>query len=1145
MLAKQFIAQLQSQGLLAPEIVEELNRQVAESKSRLTPEVIAKLLVDNGHLTKFQATKIIADLKAGNAKPEPAPEPPKKSNWQDEEELLGFADDPPTPSKNPRNKPTEQVAAVFLDDEVVEIPDEEVVDVDIVEEVIEVADTDVIEKVSAKPVRPATPLDQPAFDNIAPPSIQSPRDKMPKANPWDSFRILGVGFTLAVVVFLGAWLGWYFIRGSAKDVLQKADAAYEQQSYESAAETYKKFVSSFSSDPKVSYAKVRAALAQVRNDTDKAPDPNIALQSALTLLPPIAGESALSSEQGDLTGVLLNLAGKFNERADGEKETPKKKELMDQMSKLMEVINNPQFVGTTQRNQQLPTINRIEEDRQRILRDINRDEDLTKSTAEISEKLAAKQTDEAYRLRQELIDRYPQLETAPAVMELVKQATEIQKTLVTSVSVNFKLSAEPMAVQPGPHILLANRIGNEATALKGRTLFVRANGAVFGLEGLTGNVLWRQYVGSDLTHDPIRLQATAVSDLLVCRSDKGQFARLEGQTGKTLWKLDVGGAALPAVVDGADTFIALRDGTIASLDVETGQTKWSVKLPQAINTPPGIAPGRPLYVLGDQGNLYVLARQDGSCKEVYYLGHQRSTIVVAPQLILGQLFVFENPKADSSEIHILRTADDGLQLQTGQASINLKGNIVVPPQAEGRRLMVLTDLGEVAVLDIEPTSTKDKVTSIATIRASETAPRVSWGVIERDGLWTTSNRFARYLVLVSKGQLVPQWNKEPGDQFQGPPQKLGDMIVHVRTVRGTEGVRVTAVAATSGDRIWQNDIAVPISVISPSGVGNAYDAVTTSGVLFKIGSAQPIRNQADETPEGDRVGTHYANAEPLEQGTRVMLNESTKGRIAVYRPGTATKRLTTLAANISGEATCAPTGVQSHFAIGLNNGQMVIIDPVNGSQPIQPYQVALEAGKKTIWNQPVYLADAQSLVAYHNQQKLLRLGVGKSLRLLGETSLELPLRGPLVALGNKVLAIAAPPSGDSLQVFDGTSLKLEATEPLAERVISGPYSIAGIAVAQTDNAIQAFGADAKQLWSIDFANEVLLGRPVMIGKNVLLVSRSGKLWSVDPASGQIAAKSDVAQSLSATPLVTASRVLLGTRDGCVLITPLLGSEAKK
>ena len=61
--AKQFIDLLESQGLIDKEVIAELRRQLAESKGRVTPEAVAKVLVENGQLTRFQATKLIASLR--------------------------------------------------------------------------------------------------------------------------------------------------------------------------------------------------------------------------------------------------------------------------------------------------------------------------------------------------------------------------------------------------------------------------------------------------------------------------------------------------------------------------------------------------------------------------------------------------------------------------------------------------------------------------------------------------------------------------------------------------------------------------------------------------------------------------------------------------------------------------------------------------------------------------------------------------------------------------------------------------------------------------------------------------------------------------------------------------------------------------
>jgi len=63
MSASQFIQMLESKGLLDPESIKELQRMVEQSKVRVTPEALARILVENGQLTRFQATKLVTELK--------------------------------------------------------------------------------------------------------------------------------------------------------------------------------------------------------------------------------------------------------------------------------------------------------------------------------------------------------------------------------------------------------------------------------------------------------------------------------------------------------------------------------------------------------------------------------------------------------------------------------------------------------------------------------------------------------------------------------------------------------------------------------------------------------------------------------------------------------------------------------------------------------------------------------------------------------------------------------------------------------------------------------------------------------------------------------------------------------------------------
>lgn len=109
----------EQQGLLDGQAIAELRRQVAESKFVITPEAIAKVLVDQGHLTPYQARKLVAQALG----PDPDPverrlaEKEKKSKKQktpaSEELTLAEDDESPrsTSSSPPRGWRTDPQAA--------------------------------------------------------------------------------------------------------------------------------------------------------------------------------------------------------------------------------------------------------------------------------------------------------------------------------------------------------------------------------------------------------------------------------------------------------------------------------------------------------------------------------------------------------------------------------------------------------------------------------------------------------------------------------------------------------------------------------------------------------------------------------------------------------------------------------------------------------------------------------------------------------------------------------------------------------------------------------------------------------------------------------------------------------------------------
>ena len=181
MAASQFIALLESRGLLDPEIIAELHRQVEQTKGRITPEAIAKLLVENGQLTRFQATKLVTELNEslGDSRPDPS---------------LALRGGRPLETAPSEHDSVEDLLPDDFDDvvEVVEVVENGIDEVEIV---------DIAEPKSTPSAKGAA-----GFGSDAPLDDQPKRvirdAKVKSRSSWESFRIIGYAFILLLLLIL-------------------------------------------------------------------------------------------------------------------------------------------------------------------------------------------------------------------------------------------------------------------------------------------------------------------------------------------------------------------------------------------------------------------------------------------------------------------------------------------------------------------------------------------------------------------------------------------------------------------------------------------------------------------------------------------------------------------------------------------------------------------------------------------------------------------------------------------------------------------------------------------------------------------------------------------------------------------------------
>ncbi|MEO8270944.1 MAG: PQQ-binding-like beta-propeller repeat protein, partial [Aureliella sp.] len=285
----------------------------------------------------------------------------------------------------------------------------------------------------------------------------------------------------------------------------------------------------------------------------------------------------------------------------------------------------------------------------------------------------------------------------------------------------------------------------------------------------------------------------------------------------------------------------------------------------------------------------------------------------------------------------------------------------------------------------------------------------------------------------------------------------------------------------------------------------------------------------------------YEHATTLSNGRVVMMNSSRTNQFVMV--STSAPKMKLLSVNFgTAQATCTPIAVGDKLAVGLDSGQMVLVDLASAAIVGTPYQPPVQAGQKMHWNTPVYLPSSQALIVANDVPSLVRLSTEGGLKMTNEIGLDQALIGPLVAVGDQVCAVAATEAVDTLQFFDAMNLQKGASWPLPGRLVSGPFASEPYAseqgcLLQTDGKLVLVSPQGQPLWTIDFPNSPLISGPLVSGTSWSLATQSGQVWVINASDGQVLGQANVGQPLSSPMLQLGSSLLLGSDEGAVLALP--------
>ncbi|MEZ6080076.1 MAG: PQQ-binding-like beta-propeller repeat protein [Pirellulaceae bacterium] len=88
-----------------------------------------------------------------------------------------------------------------------------------------------------------------------------------------------------------------------------------------------------------------------------------------------------------------------------------------------------------------------------------------------------------------------------------------------------------------------------------------------------------------LSSQPLRIGEND-ADAIVSQPEQGTISRLTGSNGEPKWSANLGSAIHNPTLAGEELLVATLEGTVARLDVATGQLTWASQLPQATATSP-------------------------------------------------------------------------------------------------------------------------------------------------------------------------------------------------------------------------------------------------------------------------------------------------------------------------------------------------------------------------------------------------------------------------------------------------------------------------------------------------------------------------------------------------------------------------------
>ena len=1167
--AEQFLEHIASKGLLETELLDKLRRQALQGENQWTPKQIIKFLVEQSYLTRFQAKTILTEVLVDRAA-----EPTTV------EESLEFATDA-------NGDPIDRDAKIADSLEGLEI--EESTDSESVE-IIDLEDANVAQT----PAVTNDVVDLGAFSTATPPvdpfaaaAATTPHNPQPPATGepvaaepdevltsesdgpnslldpefdntvWDSRLVIGSALVFSFLSIAAVVLYIVLANKSALKQWENAFDQYEGGSYQQALSAMESFSETFPADDKADDALSYAAMCKIHVQMTKIGDSSAdRIYEAILSGKEVPGFSAIAREE--LKTELPKLAEYYINKAVALPGVDDKRKQYELTQKSLEIINMPGVLGTELNTPTFKTrLTSIQERMSTVQRYIDRNETLEKALAEIATDVQAGNTRDAFVERDNLLQKYPELEMDQRMRESVLAISRAEQELVAVYPGVLKSNNDAIEVPAEHKVIVATRNGRNISGVQGYAVAVLAGGSVYGVELATGQVQWRRHVGLQTSLNPVRVSEAGNADTIIVDEGRYELVRVDTLTGEQKWRLPVGGPLTqPQVYNGmlycnihvkvaatADDTDGGFVGAMLVVDMETGNVQNRTVFPMQTHVGAGFDDENGIiYQIGDHSNLYAISAESGKCIGVYFQGHQRDSIVVPAIYAVGYVILVENGQARST-LAILKHDGKGT-FSLGQESKTLSGLVTMAPQVFSRRFMVATNLGEIHVYDVDPNvpNPQGPLSIMATIPGTYSDPIREYSLAGEGVLFMAGRRLVKYEVQAQLGELREDWIDDNGDVYVGPIQRFGSIVVHVRQRQGTNAITVAGQPVDSRSASWETDIGSSGTVmLLPSKQGLA--AVTSHAGVFAV--------RKDEDPQevysqGDVVASKIGYSHAIEvQGHVVLQSLVGNDELQVFDGLSIDSQAT--AVKMQG-LTSAPSGAARSFSgqvlMPLQDGKLAMFQIPEGTQQVVAYQPTLSAGQRVAWSSPALPSDdSDSFVILRDRTNLMRIVLRQDpvdhLSKRASTEFAEPVYDTIAAINNTVFVVRRAENNDQVVGLGYQTLEELTSYNVQGRVIWGPYRVGSQVLLYTSsNQLYCFDQNQRCRWTTEQNNMKLLATGFVNDGELILTGGDGQIWRIELVDGTTISITDLEHKITQIPVMHERQLWVPLDNGEIRVIPL-------